>query len=350
MLTYFIRCYTQLIIILNIFLLTLPTSFACTRIINATDPHAIIVGRTMDWSQRLYTNLWIMPRGIERHGHVANNPIKWRAQYGSIIATAYDATTTDGMNEKGLAAHILWLNNADYGVRDDAIKGLSVTMWAQYYLDQFKNVNEAVAATDPKLFQLVAFVDPNSKHSIKVHLALEDAGGDSAIIEYVQGQVHIYHDRQYNVLTNSPTYPEQLTNLQQYIGFAGDKPLPGTTDSQDRFVRAAYYLKYLPKATSTKQAIAQTISIVRNIAEPFGLPRDEHEEIEPTIWHVILNLSDLTYHFNSSAQLNYLWTNLHNFDLNVGAPILKLDLVKQPNVSGDVTKLFKPVDPVELRL
>lgn len=41
---------------------------------------------------------------------------------------------------------------------------------------------------------------------ITVHLATEDATGDSAILEVVDGQMNIYHDRRCTAMTNEPTY------------------------------------------------------------------------------------------------------------------------------------------------
>lgn len=317
--------------------------YTCTRILNANNPDAVILGRTMDWEGDLYTNIWVYPEGVKRNGQVQTNPLEWQSHYGSIVTTAFDMTGTDGINEKGLAAHILWLGETDYGNRDEKQKGLSVTQWLQYYLDNFSSVNEAVDATRAPDFQVVGMVDPNTHKKIQLHLALEDASGDSAIIEYIGGKPKIYHGAEYSVLTNSPTLPKQLKHLKQYKGFGGNKPLPGTTDATDRFVRAAYYLKFMPKANSAQEAMAQTMSIVRSIAEPYGDPVKTGEDVSPTIWQTITNLSDLTYYFNDSRQMNFIWTNLHNFNLSTGSPILKLDLVNHPNLSGDVTKFFQPM-------
>jgi len=72
-------------------------------------------------------------------------------------------------------------------------------------------------------------------------------------------------------MTNSPTYDEQLANLKQYDGLGGDKPIPGTYEAIDRFVRGAYYLTQLPDKPATYQeAIAGVMSVMRNQATPIG--------------------------------------------------------------------------------
>lgn len=336
--------YFTIFLVLALFL---NTSQACTRLLNAQNPNAVILGRTMDWSDDLYTNLFVFPRGIMRHGQAMVNPLTWSSKYGSIAATAYDQITTDGLNEKGLAAHVLWLKESDYGQRDAKRQGLSITMWAQYFLDNFASVQEAIQATNSQNFQIEPFVDPATKRAIKLHLALEDKTGDSAIIEYINGQVYIYHSRQYTVLTNSPNYKKQLENVTLYTGFGGDKPIPGAMGSRARFVRGSYYLKYLPNVDTKEASITQTLSALRTITEPYHDVHQSGKDFNPTLWHTLIDLTDQTYYFNNSTQLNYVWTNLNNFDLSQHAEILKLDMVQHPEYTGDVTKLFKPVKSVK---
>ncbi len=315
---------------------------ACTRVMSNNNGQAILVGRTMDWSHDMQTNFMVYPRGMERVGMTAENPIKWTSQYGSIVATVFDLMTTDGMNERGFAAHILWLDETDYGQRNNKNAGMSVMMWAQFYLDNFATVAEAVMYSKENSFQLESPFIPGTDDNITVHLAVEDSTGDSAIIEYVKGVQQIYHQRDYLVLTNSPTFDQQLKNMKWYKGLGGDKPLPGTTDASDRFVRAAYYVSHLPKANSVREAVSGMLSVVQNIAEPFGISEVEGKEIEPTFWRTISDLTHKTYYFNDADNPNFIWTNLDKFNLNKGAPVMKLDLVNQRDLMGEISAQFKP--------
>ena len=43
-----------------------------------------------------------------------------------------------------------------------------------------------------------------------VHLSVSDASGDSAIFEYIDGKLVIHHGKQYQVMTNSPIFSEQI--------------------------------------------------------------------------------------------------------------------------------------------
>ncbi|WP_315816181.1 linear amide C-N hydrolase [Paraflavitalea speifideaquila] len=89
-------------------------SFACTRVMYKGLNNIILTARSMDWKEDILTNLWIFPRGITRNGVAGPNSLQWKAKYGSVVASGYDISTTDGMNEKGLVANLLWLAESEY--------------------------------------------------------------------------------------------------------------------------------------------------------------------------------------------------------------------------------------------
>lgn len=77
-------------------------SNACTRVVYHGDGGRVLTARTMDWKDDMLSNLWILPRGMERNGQAGENSISWTAKYGSVVTTAYDFATVDGTNEAGL--------------------------------------------------------------------------------------------------------------------------------------------------------------------------------------------------------------------------------------------------------
>ena len=79
-----------------------PVAMACTRLVYLGEDGMTITARSMDWKTDVGTNLWILPRGMARSGQAGPNSIKWTSKYGSVIATGYDVSTTDGANEAGL--------------------------------------------------------------------------------------------------------------------------------------------------------------------------------------------------------------------------------------------------------
>src|SRR4051794_36498869 len=168
----------------------------CTRVVWPDANGAVIVGRNMDFHMDLLTNLWKLPRGIQRHDGVDGN-LTWTAKYGSVIATAFDLIACDGMNEEGFAGHILWHAESEYAKPGVDKVQLSQAIWLQYYLDNFATVAEAVAWTKESKVGVVQLIDPTNHIVPALHLAINDATGDSAIIEYIGGKVKVHHSRDY---------------------------------------------------------------------------------------------------------------------------------------------------------
>ena len=107
------------------------------------------------------------------------------------MTTIYGIGTADGFNERGLGAHMLYLTATDFGLRDASKPGVQAGLWAQYALDNAATVNEAL----DMLGKIQVVMVSARGHDANVHLALEDASGDSAIIEYIGGKPVVHHGR-----------------------------------------------------------------------------------------------------------------------------------------------------------
>ncbi|MBA2727570.1 MAG: linear amide C-N hydrolase, partial [Parachlamydiaceae bacterium] len=168
---------------------------ACTRALFVGSDSVILTGRSMDWSEDMQSDLWVFPRGIKREGAAGPRSIAWTSKFGSLIVSGYDVGAADGMNEKGLVANLLYLAESDYGKPSGETALLSISLWAQYVLDNFATVNEAVDALSKEPFTLLAPVLPNGSPA-QLHLAISDETGDSAIFEYVEGKLVVHHGKQ----------------------------------------------------------------------------------------------------------------------------------------------------------
>lgn len=320
---------------------------SCSRILWNDNGRAVIVGRNMDWFEDIRSNMWILPRGMERNGLAKTNPLRWTSKYGSVVITTYDVGTADGINEKGLAAHLLYLPETSVGPRDPSVPGLSMSMWVQYYLDQFATVADAVKSFESSPYQLRMAVEPSSGKPATVHIALNDATGDSAVIECIDGEVKIYHDRRNVVMTNQPSFDKQLENLRQYRGFGGDQRLPGTHEPADRFVRGAYYVKHLPKPTSDRQAIAAMMSVMRNVSAPFGIADAERPNVSTTIWRTVTDLTNGVLYYDSVLSPQVFWVDTKKIDFGRDQPVRKLTLVDTYDHFGEVSGNFKKAEMFE---
>jgi penicillin V acylase-like amidase (Ntn superfamily) len=303
----------------------------CTRVFWSGNSVAKVASRTMDWQVSDDPVLWAVPEGTKR----AAGQAAWQSRFGVVGLSMWDSGTTDAMNSAGLAAHLLYLGAAGFAApcSPGAVPNL---LWAQWVLDHCATVDEAVRA----LHDLRIVSAPVRGQDLGCHLALEDGSGDSAIVEPIDGKLRVHHGPQYQVMANDPPFDEQLEQLRRYRPFGGDRPLPGGIESIDRFVRAAYFLHYLPEPADLAGAIAGVVSIAGTVSCPPGAPYEDFGAY-PTWWTSAVDLTNLTYYFWSHTSPSLIWAQLSGLDLSPGAPVRSLN-PRQPGLVGDVTARLAP--------
>ena len=111
-----------------------------------------------------------------------------------------------------------------------------------------------------------------------VHLALDDASGDSAIIEYVDGKPVIHHRREYKIMTNDPTYDQQIALLkaQDFSKPSDDLSVPECEPKGSFSARRLLSID-IAGAKTEREAIAGVLAITRNASVPFGAPYSAFE-------------------------------------------------------------------------
>lgn len=329
------------------FMVLAATGEACTRVLWNNNKLAVVTSRTMDWPESTEPTLVVFPRGSKRDGGkvgdqviVTDNAAKWTAKYGSMVTTIYGIGAIDGFNEKGVAIHLLFLSATDYGVRDTSRPAVHAGLWGQYLLDNAASVEEAI-----KLHHGIQVVMAEAHgHKATVHLAIEDSTGDSAIIEYIDGKPVVHHSRDFCVMTNDPTYDEQLKLLSK-IDLSernSEIPLPGNVNARDRFQRASYFLSLLPTPKNEREAIAGVLAVARNASVPFGAPYKGFG-VYNTEYRTVVDVTNKLYFFELTTSPNVIWADLKKFDLSPGAPVKALD-PDNIELSGDVTSKFQTVE------
>ena len=331
-------------------------ALGCTRTLFVGAEDTVITGRNMDWDEDMSSNLWVFPAGLKRDGAAGARSIRWVSKYGSVIVSGYEVGTADGLNEKGLAANLLYLAESEYPKPSGKRPVLSIVAWAQYALDNYATVDEAVSALAKEPFDLVAPSLPNGAPAA-LHLSISDASGDSAIFEYVKGKLVIHHGKQYKVMTNSPTYDQQLAIEEYWRSVGGLAFLPGTNRAADRFARAAFLLDAIPKKIDPHfikgvpdqsfayQAVASVLSVQRAVSVPLGISTPDQPNIASTIWRVAADQKNLLYYFDSATRPNTFWVSLAKLNLKPGAPVRKLTIQNGEVFSGEVAEQFKDAAP-----
>jgi len=143
---------------------------ACSRVFVNDRAIAKIVTRSMDlplaFPER--PKFFVFPRGMARSSESAvvpgvkarvegteGKPMRWMSKFGSATMVSFGGAASDGLNEKGLAAHVLVLAESQHEPRDGRTE-LPDTHWVQYVLDSFATVKEVVDVHKSGLFRLVA--------------------------------------------------------------------------------------------------------------------------------------------------------------------------------------------------
>lgn len=320
-------------------------SDACTRAVYLGPDNMIVTGRTMDWKEDPQSNIYFFPRGMERRGGKTDNTVKWTSVYGSVVTAGYDIGVCDGMNEKGLVANLLFLAESDYHRPDDKRPVMGLSIWTQYVLDNFATVDEAVEVLGKEVFRIDDPDLPNGAKST-LHLSISDPTGNSAIFEYINGNLVIHHGRNCQVMTNSPTYDKQQTLDDYWEQIGGLVMLPGTNRASDRFVRASFYIKALPQTADYRQAVAGVFSVMRNVSVPLGISIPSQPNIASTRWRTVADQKNRVYYFESTLSPDIFWIDLNALDFSADKSVRKLTLTNGEIYSGDAAVKMQDAEPL----
>ncbi len=323
------------------------TTDACTRILYVAPDGTVITARGMDWAEDMHSNIWVLPRGMKRTGLGGASTPEWTSKYGSLIVSGYDVGTADGVNEQGLVANALYLVESNHGAANDK-PVMSISLWAQYVLDNYATVAEAVDALAKEPFRIAAPMLPNGKGA-QLHLSISDASGDSAIFEYLDSTLVIHHSRDYTVMTNSPSFDQQLALNAYWQTIGGLDFLPGTNRAADRFVRASFLLNAIPRTIDKNyiagvpeqkfefQAAASTLSVLRSVGVPLGITTPGAPNISSTIWRTVIDQKNKVLLFDSVTSPSTFWIPLASLDFTPGAPVKMLKVAGGAVYSGDAS-------------
>lgn len=326
-----------------------PVAEACTRAMYLGPDDRVLTGRSMDWKLPMVSNLWVFPRGMERDGAAGERSVQWTARYGSLAFSGYDIATADGMNEAGLNVNLQWEVNTTYPEDDGETPTISLSVFPQYLLDRYATVAEAVTdlRANPILIQGGEVPIGPPGRAATVHVSMTDATGDSAILEFVDGEMVILHDRSYQVMTNEPTFERQLAIREYWEGVNPREFMPGTVRATDRFVCASFYINAVEQTSDARRAAAAVFSVIRQTSVPWGISIADQPNLSTTRWRIVADQTDLRYYAESVISPSVFWVDLANLDFSEGADVMKLDLgVDMERIlTGESSAEFERAEP-----
>ncbi|KAL6410537.1 hypothetical protein AUP68_06963 [Ilyonectria robusta] len=340
------------------------SAMACSRVAYKAGgaSNRITIGRSLDFVVDTNTTIWAFPAGLRRFGGVSGNPFTWRSRYGSVTAVALDEVYTEGVNSEGLTGSAMYLDQIDYGARVGRVPGMFVGVWMQYFLDMYATVAEAAKDSCPseggeQKFQVVE-TSLRREFSAGVHLSISDTKGDNLILEFVEGKLKCHHSPNYTVVTNEPSFAQQLA-IDAYWKPLSNYTLPGTSTPADRFARLSHYNRIIPPAVDLEIAISNTAGMIRAVSTPIkdqdleedgNGDEDEDEdasapEVWPTLWRMFTDTLDKIVFYESATSPMNFWYDVGALNLTKGASVTRLSLadVSWRKRVGDVTDKFEPV-------
>jgi choloylglycine hydrolase len=348
----------NLIVALTVGALSVGPAVACTDVRIVAKDGSVMTVRTMEYELQLHSELVIVPRGRDVTSPAPRGAkgLTWKTKYGFVYVNALRLpVATDGMNEAGLGIGALYLpgdaHYQDVSAADDG-KVLSNLAFGNWILANFATVKEVRAALDGVVVwgQTIPVIDS----VLPLHYAVHDASGASLVIEYVKDGLHVY-DNPAGVLTNSPTFDWQLTNLRNYANLTADNVapvkigevtyaatgqgaglhgLPGDVTPPSRFVNAAatLHLADRPKDAAGALTLAQHLidrvdiprGLVRNYvkAGPIGIPLKEF-----TQWTVFRDHTNRVYLFRTYDDTSLRALDLKTVDFSSGQPVRRMKMI-----------------------
>lgn len=307
------------------------TSKACSALI-FNKKTSSTVGVNLDWKYREGA-LVVHPRNITMVSNVDNHqyhPLMWKSRYGSVVFHGGNrfkpGPSADGMNEKGLTASILVLKSSRYQAKDE-VPALNTTEWVQYVLDNFATVQEVIDGSAE--YQLL----PGTYRDVvlNVHLVVNDAEGNSAVLEYLNGALVVHTGESFTtpVVTNTD-YASALALLDD-----DTKTFPGGYDSNSRFIRAAHYIKRLPGFIADEEHIAYAFNGLSDVAQAPGTA-------SPTQLSMVFDIPNRTIYFRSVNEAAIRIVSLDKLNFNKITDTLALNAYQ--HFSGDIVGEFKSID------
>ncbi|MFA0442993.1 linear amide C-N hydrolase [Vibrio sp. 10N.286.49.B1] len=328
---------------------------ACTGIRLVADNGDVVAARTMEFSDEMIDWSWkIYPRGHDFQGYTPDgaNGKTWKAKYGMVTTVALGDDSdivTEGLNEHGLQTGVFFFlpyepaKWSEYSA-DESAESIAGWQIATYVLSQAKTVDEAV-----ELLKNTNIIDativPKAddwNFSPTVHFNINDADGNSVVIEYINGELKV-HDNPLGTITNNPRFEWHQENLKRYTHLPQDQAVPlqnnekvtaggldvgslqsldGEPTAANRFVRAARFSQEMPRFDSAKEGIHAAISIMNTFEIPNGYKMYRHTDgkdySQTVAWTVASDLENKVMYIKSYHSPEYVKVELEDIDFTTG--------------------------------
>lgn len=285
--------------------------FGCTTFA-LKDDNQIVFGRNFDFMID-YGHIIVNKRNVSKTALVppSEKQLKWTSKVGSITFNqAGREFPYGGINESGLVIEQLWFDSTQYP-KSDSRYGISVLQWIQYQLDVSENINDVI-----KSDLTVRIIDDSGA---ALHFFLTDKNGDSACIEFIEGEMKVRKGKTLNVsvLTNN-SYSKSMEHLDNPKKEENNQNI-FTGSSLQRFEQAAKLVNQYSQANSL-DIIEYSFKIL-----------DKVKQLNFTQWSIVYDISNLEIYFKTKSNSKVLKIQMKSLDFSSTTPCMILDLATSKN-------------------
>ena len=334
-------------------------TYPCTGITLKAKDGSHVVARTIEWGGSFLNSCYvIVPKGYAQRSLLPGNGmygLSFVSKYGYAgFSVEQKEFVAEGVNEAGLSAGLFYFPgygeyesyNPEY--RERTISDLQLVSWV---LGNFRNVEEVKSGIES--VHIVGL----DKAASTVHWRFADSDGNQAVLEIIDGKPHFYNNK-LGVLTNSPGFEWQITNLNNYVNlYPGGAPaarlgevqvapfgagsgflgLPGDVTPPSRFVRAAFFQTSVPQPANATDAVMGCFQILNNFDIPTGIEFLRTQSPTPmpsaTQWTSVTDISNRMIYYRTmyNSAIRCIDLKAINFD-SIKYTAEPLDTVKQQPV------------------
>jgi choloylglycine hydrolase len=350
--------FTSLLAAISILSASIGQAVACTSFQLIAADGTRVYGRTMEFEFPMHSDLLVMPRKTQFVGTGPNNTkgATWTGKFGVVGLNGFgQPIIIDGMNEKGMVGGVLYFPGyASYVKPENADPKKTLAPWEflTWALSNFDNVADVKASLNE--ISVVAVEQGDLKVVPPLHYVLHDAKGGVLVIEPINGRL-VATDDPYGVMTNSPPFDWQVTNLSNYVNLSPIQPaskeifgqkinptgngagflgLPGDSTPPSRFVRVASFASTVVPAKNADENIRLAEHTIHNFDVPRGSVRSSAGPkafMEFTQWSTIGDIDNRRFLFSTYDYQGLRMVDLKtiNFD-KPGIVTIKVDQQYQP--------------------
>jgi choloylglycine hydrolase len=317
------------------------TDFLLAAELTAEKKRSFVNGRSMEFGFDLRSRPFVRGRGDVMQSRTpdktdARNGLKWTVKYGYVGMDAFGlAQVVDGLNECGLSVGTLWLPGSEYQKVTDSSRALGALLVNDWLLGTCASVAD-VKNTLPNV-EVWAY-KPMEEQYDPIHFTVHDASGNSIVIEYTAGKLHIY-DNPIATTTNAPVFPWHLENVRNYVGLTpydvteatvngtvfmatgngtGMRGLPGDFTPPSRLIRTLFLINSALPAKDARAARNLALHILNDTDLPKGVVRYDGAlgptSDDRTQWVVVKDLTHRLFDYRRYEDLDLRRIDLNKID------------------------------------